>query len=135
MLGTLKLKLLGTATAAGILAIGIAASPAQAQGTTWCDNLEIGGEVAARGCFSEYGDHVYAGDYRADGWRAVTEWKTNYGRTGECHDDRGATDTLVDCNYDMAESGSITFRIVVRNGADGTNQYQTGWHKYVPIGG
>lgn len=47
---------------------------------------------------------------------ALTEWHTDYGRKGECHDSNGANNGTVDCNYDMQEDGS-----------DGVNLYESGW--------
>lgn len=131
----MKLKLLSTAAAATALTIGIAGSPAQADGsyTQYFEDVYVGETWAGRAGFKDAGDHILVSDKQADGLRAVTEWKTDYGRSGTCHDDDGADNGDIICNYDMSESAKVNFRVVLRNGANGANQYASSWNGWVPI--
>lgn len=130
----LKLRI-AVAAVAGVLGAGLVATPSHA---AWgCMNVIIHpntDERAAQGCFNSYGDHFTIADYRADGYRAVVEWRTDYGRTGECHDSNGADNGAVDCNEDLAETGNVSIRTVIRDGSDGFNRYVTVWSPWLDIG-
>lgn len=127
----MKLRLLGAAIA-GVLATGLLAAPSQAA-ISHCEGLYVDSLAYAHGCFDPYGDHILATDRHADGMRAVVEWQTNYGRSGECHDANGANNGEVDCNYNMREDRLVRFRTVVRDGADGRNHYITAYSPWLSI--
>jgi hypothetical protein len=110
-------------------------SAAQAQEVVYAAYVYNGGSLAGTGSFATYGDIIGAQDSKADGDRAVTEWKTDYGRSGECHDADGANNGTAYCNYDFKESGYIKIQVVLRNGATGPDLLSSGWTGWLPIGG
>lgn len=128
----MKVRIVAAAVA-GVLGASLIATPSYAD--SGCMNLifHTPTRTEARGCFYSYGDHFTIGDYRADGYRAVVEWETDYGRTGECHDANGADNGDVDCNENLAETGSVRIRTVIRDGSDGWNRYLTNWSPWMKI--
>jgi hypothetical protein len=130
----MKLRI-AAAAAAGLMGVGLAATPAQAE-ALWCNEVRtpsVG--LLGRGCFHSYGDIIDISDQDSDGMRAINEWMTSYGRTGECHDTDGAWNGYKACNYDMDEDGWIRFRIVIRNGATGDDAHRGSWSLWFPIDG
>ncbi|MFI7272928.1 hypothetical protein [Streptomyces sp. NPDC049879] len=121
-MGFLK-RLTLAASSAAVLATGLAASPASAAPVYQCVTVwsEDGGTALGEACFYHYGDMVTVRDLYAGGARAVGVWKTNYGRSGECHNAYGANDRTVSCNYNMKETGIVTLSVCVREGANGKN--------------
>ncbi len=109
--------------ALGILATSVpaasaasAAETAQRKGT--CAEL-----TGAIGCFESVGDHIYVHDDVADGRRPSVQWRTDYGREGECT--WTGTSYWTDCNYNMREDSYITFRLVQRSGS---RFWASGWY-------
>ena len=86
----------------------------------------------AEGCFEAVGDEINARDQRADGLRAVTEWETDYGREGECHNALGEGWNVI-CNYDMREANRVRLRTCTRNGASAPNTKCTFWSPWLSI--
>ena len=110
------------------------ASVARAQELVHFSYVYNGGHLAGTGSFATYGDVIGAEDNKADGVRAVTEWKTNYGRSGECQDSDGANNGVAYCNYDFRESALIEFQVVLRNGSNGPDELSSGWSGWESIG-
>lgn len=75
------------------------------------------------GCFYSTGDIFTVQDLRVDGMRAVLEWDTDYGDSGECHDANGANNPPTRCDVDLREGRTLTFHTVVRDGANGRDQF------------
>lgn len=127
---------LGTVLAAATLVVGglpAASASAAADGKTCIANLHPTLDSwITEGCFVGYGDVVTAWDIAEDGMRSVTEWYTDYGRSGECHSALGEGWT-VHCNYDMAETGRIKIRSCARNGASAPNWDCTSWSSWISI--
>ncbi|MDH2390998.1 hypothetical protein QCN29_19825 [Streptomyces sp. HNM0663] len=149
----MKLRYAVAAAAAGMAAVLGTSLPAQAAGNgggatqaapvgdgaladyTHCRYVYRGGDLAGTACFQSYGDKFLMKDNKADGLRVVAEWRTDYGRSGECHWTGTADGGWGECNYNMRESGDVKFRVVVRNGADGANKAAGAWSGWMPIGG
>jgi hypothetical protein len=109
-----------TSVPAGATTASAAAEAAQRKGT--CAEL-----TGAIGCFESFGDHIYVHDDDADGRRPSVQWETDYGRSGECT--WTGRSYWTDCNYNMREDSSITFRLVLRSGSQ---FWAAGWyHAYV----
>lgn len=107
-----------TVVAAAVLAFAglptVAANAAAGEQCTYTeDNWD---HTTAYGCFRADGDHIITIDGFADGHRAVTHWETDYGPFGECDNTTGAG-SLVDCNYDWAESGHVKIKVCVQEGS------------------
>ncbi|MEV1011919.1 hypothetical protein [Streptomyces sp. NPDC049881] len=121
------------ATIAGSVALiagGLSAGSASA--ASFCDHLQRGWGSA---CFESWGDLFKVRDGKADGYRVVAIWETDYGRSGECHNATGANPSnWVTCNYDMKETGSVRFRVCLRDGATGLNQSCEFWTQWWDIG-
>lgn len=73
-------------------------------------------------CFQSTGDHIYVYDDKADGYRVIGHWWTDYGREDECHNPAGAG-TMEHCNYNMKEKRTIFFRAILSNGLTGHVEY------------
>lgn len=132
----------------GLAALGMITSPAQADGgdigagsaavppagEDYCQFISWNNEVLGRGCFYHYGDRIWVKDEKADGRRAVVEYKFDYDRpAGECHAAGGAG-TTNECNENMWEQGRISFRVVIRNGSEPPNDEQGAWSPWLNIG-
>lgn len=116
----------------GLPAASASAAPA-ADGETCIANLHpVLDSWITEGCFVGYGDVVVAWDFAEDGRRSVTEWETDYGRSGECHNAKGVG-KRVDCNYDMSETGRIKIRSCARDGASAPNWDCTRWSGWISI--
>lgn len=73
-------------------------------------------------CFESTGDHLVVYDDKADGYRVIGHWWTDYGREEECHNVSGAG-SMRDCNYNMKEGRTIYFRAILSNGSTGHIDY------------
>jgi hypothetical protein len=101
---------------AGLVAAGLigAAVPATADTKSWTCTSVYGGEA----CFRSYGDDISVRDTVADGYRAVAVWTVNYSRsTPDCVDSDGADNGRTICYHDMRETGTIAFKIEIRDGS------------------
>lgn len=130
---------LGTVLAAAVLMVGVlpaasaSASAAAADGKYCMMNMDTYIDVwLTEGCFIGYDDQVMARDIYSDGMRSVTEWYTNYGRSGECHNTHGSGWSVY-CDYDMSETGRVKFRSCARDGASAPNYDCTAWSPWISI--
>ncbi|WP_193103235.1 hypothetical protein [Brachybacterium sp. FME24] len=89
---------------------------------------------AGLGCFNPQGDVFAAHDTVRDGKRVVTAWQTDYGRTGECHNAKGAFSTHFCDGSDLAEHRKVRFKVSLRDGASGDDEKSTGWSDWLSIG-
>jgi hypothetical protein len=115
---------IATSTVAAALVVVGGATAAQAAVTEFCSGPFSG---AGFGCFYSTGDKFKVADNYADGHRAVLEWETDYGSSGECHDANGAGNGYVWCDYDLRENQLVWFKIVAREGANGKDLSSTNW--------
>ncbi|WP_329013582.1 hypothetical protein [Streptomyces sp. NBC_00690] len=132
------------AAVASCAAFAMTISPAQADNVAssprasviYCQWLDDnGGPAVGMGCFDHVGDVITAEDRRSDGLRVVVETKYNYNRANdECHAAGGSGTTKV-CNYNMKESGKVSFRVLTRNGANGANVHTGAWGPWNNISG
>ncbi|MFR9723229.1 hypothetical protein ACL02R_07630 [Streptomyces sp. MS19] len=132
-MGFLK-RLALAVSGAALLATGLGTSPASALPSSVCMTVYNGtGSDLGEGCFFHHGDIFTVEDHRADGARVVAEWHTDYDRSGECHNAYGANDRTVTCNYNMKETGVVSFSVCVQKGATG-QPITCSPHAYVSIG-
>ena len=117
--------------ATGVAALSILATAVPANAATTPAGSDFGtmrGTCAelenAIGCFESSGDHVYVHDDAADGKRPSVQWRTSYGRSGQCTWD--GTDYWTDCNYNMREDSWIEFRLL-QHEVGGNQVWATGW--------
>lgn len=132
------------AAVAGCAAFAMTATPAQADNDAVTASASIvvckflddnGGPTVGLGCFDHVGDVITAEDKRSDGLRVVVETKYNYNRANdECHA-AGGSGTIKVCNYNMKESGKVSFRVLTRNGANGANVHTGSWSAWNNISG
>ncbi|MEV1006532.1 hypothetical protein [Streptomyces sp. NPDC049881] len=117
---------------AALLAAGLSVGSAEA--APRCVSVVDGRYYAASACFEAYGDKITVHDLWADGYRAIGEWQTDYGRAGECHNANGADSAPVTCNYNMREDSRIRFRACTRDGLQGIDHACSYWTEWMNIG-
>lgn len=137
---------IAAAALTGLAAFGMTASPAQADNgdvavaTSGTAPAPLAGQNGcisipeAEGCFFHHGDRIWVKDKRADGLRAIVQYRFNYNRApGECHQTGGAGAGGY-CDYQMWEGGRISIRVVTRDGATGPNVDASPWSPWLKIG-
>ena len=116
--------------AAGVVALAV--TPAQAE-VSWPEN-QVENSAGSQGMFAFDGDYIGTLDWAFDGKSAITYWQTDYGRTGACVDSDGAQNGVTACNYDMAESGYITWQVCHKDlSAGGPRTECSDWSPWISI--
>lgn len=99
-----------------------------------CRSVKDGDTQLGLGCFDPNGDVFGAHDYVNDGRRVVTSWQTDYGRSGQCHNAKGAFSTHFCSDVNLAEHRKVRIKVSVRTGAKGTDEHSSGWSDWMRIG-
>ncbi len=126
-----KRKVVGALLGA-VGAVALAVTPAQAE-PEWPAN-EVENDAGSQGMFQADGDYIGTLDWAFDGKSAITYWQTDYGRTGACVDSDGAQNGVTACNYDMAESGYISYQVCHKDlSGGGTRTECSNWSEWISI--
>ncbi|MFG2587632.1 hypothetical protein OG379_18840 [Streptomyces sp. NBC_01166] len=129
----MKAKKIATSVAA-VAGVILLATPAGAVDWPSVEPGRVENSAGSMVAFASEGDYIGVNDWAFDGKSAVGLWETDYGRTGKCVDSDGAQNGMHACNYDMAESGYVRFKVCHQNLSAGTSPTGcSAWSKWVSI--